>query len=226
MTEDYGESKEDKSSFMPIILAAGIAILFLGLVIFLPLAIVGAAVIAVAVFKMFRDGADEKFADLKESLEEKWPLESISKEKLGVWVFIMTEILIFGSLIVAYVYVRLSSSSWPVASQTHDVILGMVNTIILLTSSLAMVLSLHFIRAGNVKGLKIGLVSTFVLGATFLTIKLGVEWPQYYRNGFTISSGLPGSTYFVLTGIHAAHVAVGLVGVGYLMFRAFSGGLH
>jgi heme/copper-type cytochrome/quinol oxidase subunit 3 len=224
LTEDYEHPEERKSSYSPIILAAGIALLLLGLVIFLPLAIAGAIVVAAGLFKLFKDGAEEKFAEFKESLEEKWPLESLGKEKLGVWVFLMSEILIFGSLIVAYAYVRLSSNVWPVATQTHDVILGMANTIILLTSSLAMVIALYSIRAGNAKGLKIGLLGTFGLGAAFLIIKLGIEWPQYYRNGFTISSGLPGSTYFLLTGLHAVHVAAGLVAVGYLMFRSFSGG--
>jgi cytochrome c oxidase subunit I+III len=224
LTEDYEYSEERKSSYTPIILASGIALLLFGIVVFLPLAIAGAVVIGAAVFMLFKDGANEKFAEFKESLEEKWPLEFLSKEKLGVWLFLMSEILIFGSLIVAYAYVRLSSSSWPVATQTHDVILGMINTIILLTSSLAMVYALYSIRAGNIKGLRIGLVSAFVLGASFLVIKLGVEWPQYYRNGFTISSGLPGSTYFVLTGLHAVHVGGGLVGVGYLIFRSFTGG--
>ncbi len=205
-------------------LAAGVALLLFGLVLFWPIAIAGIAVIGVALFKFFKDGAEEKFVELKESIEERWPLESLNKEKLGVWVFLVSEILIFGSLIVAYAYVRLSSSSWPVASQTHDVILGMSNTIILLTSSLAMVFALYSIRAGNVKGLKTGLVGAFVLGVAFLVIKLGYEWPTYYHNGFTISSGLPGSTYFVLTGLHAVHVGAGLVAVGYLLFRAYSGG--
>ena len=76
----------------------------------------------------------------KEAEEEKYPLESVSKEKLGLWIFLASEILIFGSLIVAYIYVRVSSGSWPVATQTHNVYLGMTNTIILLTSSLAMIL--------------------------------------------------------------------------------------
>ncbi|MGA2682337.1 MAG: heme-copper oxidase subunit III [Candidatus Bathyarchaeia archaeon] len=224
MTEDYEHPEEGKSTYAPIILAAGVALLLFGLVIFLPLAIAGIVIVGAALFKLFKDGAEEKFAELKESLEEKYPLESLSKEKLGVWVFLVSEILIFGSLIVAYAYVRLSSSSWPVATQTHDVILGMSNTIILLTSSLAMVFALYSIRAGNTKGLKVGLMGTFALGAAFLVIKLGYEWPQYYRNGFTISSGLPGSSYFVLTGLHAVHVGAGLVAVGYLLFRSFNGG--
>jgi cytochrome c oxidase subunit I+III len=224
LTEDYEHPEEGKPTYAPIILAAGVALLLFGLVIFLPLAMAGVVIVGAALFKLFKDGAEEKFAELKESLEEKYPLESLSKEKLGVWVFLVSEILIFGSLIVAYAYVRLSSSSWPVATQTHDVILGMSNTIILLTSSLAMVFALYSIRAGNRKGLKVGLMGTFALGAAFIVIKLGYEWPQYYRNGFTISSGLPGSSFFVLTGLHAVHVGAGLVAVGYLLFRSFTGG--
>ncbi len=223
MTEEHEQSEKGKSTYVPILIAAGVAIFLLGLVIFLPLMIIGLIIVAFSLFKMFRDGAKEKFTE-KESEGEKWPLESLNKEKLGIWVFLTSEILIFGSLIVAYAYVRVGSSSWPIASQTHNTILGMINTIILLTSSLTIILSLNSIRMGETKGLKIGLASTFALGAAFLAIKLGIEWPEYFRNGFTINSGLPGSTYFVLTGIHAAHVAVGMVAIGYLMFRAFGGG--
>ena len=106
---------------------------------------------------------------IKEAEEEKFPLDSVPKEKLGLWIFLASEILIFGSLIVAYAYVRINSGSWPIATQTHNVLLGMTNTIILLTSSLAMILALYSIRAGNVKGLKIALGSAFALGFAFLS---------------------------------------------------------
>jgi len=224
LTETYEQTEEKNSSLAPFIIAGGLALLLIGLVVFVPLAIGGAVILVIGVFSLFKDSVEGKFADLKDSVGEKWPVDFLSKRKLGVWIFLMSEILIFGSLIVAYAYVRLSSSSWPVATQVHNTIIGMTNTIILLTSSLAMVFALYSIRQGNTKGLRIGLVSTFALGAFFLIIKLGVEWPQYYRSGFTISSGLPGSTYFVLTGLHAAHVAGGLVAVGYLIVRAFQGG--
>jgi len=209
---------------VPLILSAGVAVLLLGIVIYIPVIIAGLIIIGAALFKVFKDGASEKFAQRKQAEEEKYPLESVSKEKLGLWIFLASEILIFGSLIVAYLYVRVSSGSWPIATQTHNVYIGMTNTIILLTSSLAMILGLYYIRLGNVKALKICLGGTFALGAAFLAIKLGIEWPTLYRNGFTINSGLPASSYFVLTGLHAAHVAVGLVAVGYLMFRAKMGG--
>ena len=84
-----------------------------------------------------------------------------------------------------------------------------------------MILALYSIRAGNVKGLKICLGSTFALGLAFLSSNLDLNGLTLIRKGFTINSGLPASTYYVLTGLHAVHVAVGLVAVGYLMFRAY-----
>jgi cytochrome c oxidase subunit I+III len=225
MSQEY-EGSEGKSSFMPIIISIGVAILLLGVVIYFPLFVAGLIITALALLKTFKDGSEEKFAKSKEPLEEVWPLEYQGKEKIGVWVFLTSEILVFGSLIAAYVYVRLGSSSWPVASQTHNVILGMVNTIILLSSSLSMILALYYIRTGNTTGLKVGLTSAFALGFAFLVIKLGFEWPVLYGNGFTITSGLPASTYYVLTGVHAVHLSAGLVAVGYLLLRAFNGGFN
>jgi cytochrome c oxidase subunit I+III len=221
--KDETQTEENKSTFIPLIIAGGVALFLLGLVIFIPLLVAGLIVIAVALLKVYKDGAEEKFSR-EEGEEEKFPLETVTKEKLGLWVFLASEILIFGSLIISYIYVRVNSSSWPIATQTHDTLLGMTNTIILLTSSLTMILALYSIRAGNVKGLKICLFSTVALGFTFLGLKLGVEWPALIRSGFTISSGLPASTYYVLTGLHAVHLAVGLVAIGYLMIRTFSGG--
>jgi cytochrome c oxidase subunit I+III len=226
MTEENSSTEPSKPSYIPIIIAAGAAVFLSGLAAFTPLIIAGLVIIALALLKVFKDGAEEKFAEVKEDLVEAWPFELLRKEKTGIWVFLTSEILIFGSLIVSYVYVRVSSSSWPLASQTHNVYIGMANTIILLTSSLAIILALYAIKTGNTTGLKIGLGSSFALGFAFLDIKLGFEWPDLIRNGFTVKSGLPASTYYVLTGLHAAHVAVGLIAIGYLILRANSQGFN
>lgn len=217
------EPKESKSTFMPIVIALGVTLLFFGIAVFIPLIVVGLIIIALGLLKTFHDDVEEKFSDLTERLTEKWPLEHISKEKLGVWVFLSSEILIFGGLLIAYGYVRAGSSFWPDALITHNLTIGASNTIILLTSSLAMILALYYIRAGNSTGAKAALATTFILGFVFLEIKLGFEWPAEIRNGFTIDTGLPASTYYTLTGVHAMHVAVGLVAVGYLLLRTFKG---
>jgi cytochrome c oxidase subunit I+III len=220
--EDYAQ--KGKGTYMPAVFAAGTALFMLGLAAFAPLIITGLAIVAVALLKIFKDGAEEKFASLKETLQEKFPVENLNKEKLGVWIFLTSEVLIFGSIISAYVYVRLNSATWPLATQVHSVAIGTANTLLLLTSSLAIVLALNSIRTGNETGLKIGLGSTFAMGFAFLVVKLGFEWPELFRNGFTINSGLPASSYFVLTGLHAVHVAVGLAAIVYLMIRASNGG--
>jgi cytochrome c oxidase subunit I+III len=224
MKVEEGNTQESKSSWEPVVIAAGVALSLLGFALNIPLFIPGLLIVALALVKVFKDGHAERFAEKEKAEEETYPFETVHKEKLGLWVFLTSEILIFGSLILAYVYVRVNSSSWPVATQTHNTIIGMVNTIILLTSSLSIVLALNSIRSGNVKGLKVGLVGTFVLGFSFLAIKFGFEWPELIRNGFTINSGLPASSYYVLTGLHGLHVAVGLIAVGYLMFRTSRGG--
>lgn len=216
-------AERNKSSFLPLVIAAGAAIFLLGLVVFLPFLIAGLVIIIAGVVKLFKDGASERFIGNREATgDETYPLESVSSEKLGLWIFLVSEILIFGSLITAYAYVRISSGSWPISTETHNSLLGMTNTIILLTSSLAMVLSLYAIRQGNISGFKIGLGSTFALGAAFLVIKLGFEWPDLIGKGFTINSGMPASIYYALTGLHAVHVGVGLVAVAYLIFRTYN----
>ncbi len=224
-TKTYVE-EEKETTILPLTISAGASMFVIGLALFLPLLLVGLLVIGISLAKWFKDDINEKISEVKESVGERWPFESVPKVKLGVFVFLTSEIVIFGSMIASYIYVRFRSATWPVATQTHNLTIGTVNTIILLTSSLAIILALEAIRNGNIRGLKIGLVGTFALGSIFLILKLGFEWPELIARGFTINGGLPPSTYYALTGAHAIHVGVGLVGVAYLIFRAFGGGFN
>ncbi len=222
--ESEGEAYEEKgrSTYVPAIIALGGIIFALGIALYLPVTIVGLAVLIGATAKLFTDGFSDKFAELEEEAREKWPFASVSKDKLGMWIFLLSEIIIFGSLIIVYLYVRTTSSSWPNDTQLHDVAIGTTNTIVLLTSSLAIILALQAARAGNFKAVKIGLGATLFLGLVFLWLKLGFEWPDLFAKGFfPTSSGLPASTYFLLTGAHAVHVGVGLVAVSYLLVKAY-----
>ncbi len=226
MTEDYNESEKKKSTFMPIIISLGVTLFFLGLVVFLPLAGAGLAIFAVAILKVYKDGIEEKFTAVKESARENFPLGNLSKEKTGVWIFMASEILIFGALIVSYIYVRANSASyfaWPISTQIQNPMLGMALSFILLSSGLSMALAVNSIRVGNIKGLKIGLIVTFALGLVFDIIHFGYEWPKLLSDGFTFTS-LPGSAYYVLTGVHGFHVAAGLIVIGYLITKSFQGG--
>jgi cytochrome c oxidase subunit I+III len=219
-------ANESNSTAVPLLIAVTLAIMVLGIVIFIPLFIGGLVAFIAILLKVFREAPRQKFIKADDYAQEGWPVENLSKDKLGIWIFIASEILIFGSLLVAYGYVRLSSSTWPVASQIHNSTMGLINTILLLTSSLAIALALNSVRTNNQTGLKIGLGSAFGLGFVFLAIKFGAEWPDLIRNGFTINSGLPGSTYYVLTGVHAMHIVAGLFGISYLLYRTVTGGFN
>ncbi len=222
-TEASGE--KGQSTFVPIVFSAGVSLFVIGFVISPPhLMIVGLLIIIASLFKLFRDDMGEKFAQIEESIGEKWPFESVSKLKVGIWVFLTSEIVLFGSIISSYLYVRTISNSWPSAIETHNLTIGAINTIFLLTSSLALALALQSIKSNRPTGLKIGLIGTFALGLTFLTVKLGIEWPELFAKGFTITSGLPAATYYATTGAHAIHVGVGLLAIWYLIRRSLKGG--
>ena len=217
-SETYQEG--GKSTYVPAIIAIGGTIFALGIALYLPVTILGLALLIAATVKLFRDGISDKFAEIKEDAREKWPFASVSKDKLGMWIFLLSEIIVFGSLIIVYLYVRVTSSSWPEDIQLHNLPIGTANTILLLTSSLAIILSLQAAKAGNFKACKIGLAGTFILGFLFLELKFGFEWPDLFVKGFfPASSGLPASTYYILTGAHAVHIAVGLVAVAYLLLK-------
>jgi cytochrome c oxidase subunit I+III len=218
VTETYDE--KGRATYVPAVIALGGIIFALGIALYLPITFLGLAVLIAATVKLFSDGFTDKFAELKEEAREKWPFASISKDKLGMWIFLLSEIIIFGSLIIVYLYVRVVSASWPNDTQLHDVTIGTTNTIVLLTSSLAIILALQAARAGNFKAAKIGLAGTLILGVVFLGLKLGIEWPALFAKGFfPVSNGLPASTYYLLTGAHAVHVGVGLVAVSYLLAK-------
>lgn len=217
------EGPREIVSYLPVVIALGVSLFLTGFVLFVPLAIAGLIVIGVSVVKWFRDDIREKYAELKESISETFPVARTSKEKVGMWIFLTSEVVIFGSLIISYLYVRVRSDIWPATVQTHNLAIGTTDTIILLTSSLTMILSLQAIRNGNLRLLKAGLAGTFALGATFLVLKLIVEWPQEFANGFVITGGIAPSAYYTLMGAHALHVGVGLAALSYLMTKSLAG---
>jgi len=215
-------------SSKPIWLATGIAVSFLGLALLvypwgLPVFIFGLAVDAFAVIGWMYEDLHEKF-HMPEEVTERWPFNSIPKMRLGMWIFLSTDVIVFGAILGAYLYIRSFSPNWPIPGSVHEIPLGLANTVVLLTSGLTAYLALGSIQEGKQRNMIIWLCTTFVLGATFLGIK-GAEWyTLYFTKGFTWGSNIAGSTYYFTVGLHAAHVTVGLVLMGYLIRKAMLGG--
>src|SRR5512147_266149 len=145
--------------------------------------------------------------------------------KLGMWLFLFTEILLFGGMFLLYsIYRDLHAADFHEAGTEMSVTIGAVNTVILLTSSLTMVLSISAIKRGAVSRSILFQAATVMLGLAFLGNKY-VEWSDHMRHGIypdspellTMSHGkiLYFGLYYVMTGIHGLHV---LIGMGVICF--------
>ncbi len=210
----------------PIILCLGLMLALLG-VSFLspgvPFLLAGLAVLAWAVIGWMRDDLHGKFSMPEMPEAEKWPFEHVPKLTLGMWIFLASDIIFFGSLIGGYLFIRANMPTWPLPGTIHDILTGTIMTILLLVSSFAVVRGILSLRRGDQKWLFRWLFITFLLGAGFLIIEAN-EWYDLFRAGTWFTSGLPGSTFFLITGIHGSHVFTGLVILIYLMKKALNGG--
>lgn len=140
----------------------------------------------------------------------------------GMWIFLVSEIMFFTGLIGSYIVLRLGSSSWPNSWEVLNIPLLTINTTVLLTSSLTMVLAVMAIKRGDSKGAANNLLLTALLGLLFLVIKT-VDYIHMIREGFTISSNLFGSCYYLLTGFHGLHVLSGVILLIYLYAKTRRG---
>jgi cytochrome c oxidase subunit III len=146
----------------------------------------------------------------------------IDRQTLGILLFIVSEVMLFGAFFASYFFLRVVANQgepWPPDPFELPVAVAFTNTCILVSSSFTMHWALESIRAGNKRGLRMGLVATFLLGATFLFIQLN----EYIHIGFSARDDAFGSIFYGLTGLHGAHVTVGLLLLGIACIRAFRG---
>jgi cytochrome c oxidase subunit 3 len=178
------------------------------------------------------------FADLEQQRET---------ETFGMWLFLATEILIFGAIFTCYTVYRLRyPHDFEAASGKLNILIGSINTIVLLSSSLTMALSVHATRVGRQQMLLICLGLTILLGGTFLGFKV-IEYYQDYKENlvpglafnsaeWTKAEGAEGPVhpqrvalmlvfYYIMTGLHAVHMVVGMGLLIWLVLRARAGTL-
>ena len=142
--------------------------------------------------------------------------------KLGMWIFLVSEIMFFTGLIGSYIVLRLGSAMWPRPGEVLNTGLLALNTLVLISSCFTMALSLDAAKQGRPQRLRFFLLLTACLGSTFLLIKLYDYWHMWHR-GFTITAHLFGSCYYLLTGFHALHVLSGIILLAYLFTAASRG---
>ena len=154
---------------------------------------------------------------------------------LGMWIFLVTEVMFFGGLFMAYIVYRTTyPAAWEKSSQELNVILGGVNTAVLICSSLTMVLAVRAAQVGSRMGQVVNLILTIMFGSTFLVVKY-FEYAAKFEHHLVpgphfgpepplpFGSQIFFSLYFIMTGIHALHMVVGIVLMLVILAMAWKG---
>jgi cytochrome c oxidase subunit III len=144
----------------------------------------------------------------------------VETQLLGMLLFIISEVMVFGAFFTAYFFIRIvQGDQWPASGTELPKLVAGVNTAILLSSSLTMHWAQTSIKNGNRRGLQAGMLTTFFLGLTFLFIQIN----EYAHIGFAPSDSAQASVFYGLTGLHGAHVFIGLTLLAMVTVRSFKG---
>ncbi|HZG52417.1 MAG TPA: cytochrome c oxidase subunit 3 family protein [Pyrinomonadaceae bacterium] len=159
---------------------------------------------------------------------------------LGMWLFLVTEIMFFGGLFTGYIIYRMQHpQAFAIASSTLNWKLGALNTVVLIVSSLTMALAVYFAQMGSRRSQIIFLVLTMLLGAVFLVVK-GFEYADKFEHhhfpglNFQWNEAVPAGVsthhiqmfywiYFAMTGLHALHMIIGIGAMLFLIYYAYRG---
>ena len=148
----------------------------------------------------------------------------IPTSKLGMWLFLASEVMFFAGLITAYVVLRFTHPAWPGPAGHLNKWLGSANTFILLCSSWTIVMALADFQADRQRSGRLYLLWTILLGSAFLVIK-GFEYRVKLEHGIIPSTNIFWSCYYTLTGFHGLHVLGGVITNLWLLVRSFRGRL-
>jgi cytochrome c oxidase subunit III len=144
----------------------------------------------------------------------------VEPQLLGMLLFIISEIMVFGAFFTAYFFIRVAQGDpWPAHGTTLPVGVAGFNTAILVSSSFTIHWAETSIKRGNRFGLKAGMLLTFLLGCSFLFIQIN----EYANIGFAPQDAAQQTIFFALTGLHGAHVFIGLLLLLFVTIRSFRG---
>lgn len=136
------------------------------------------------------------------------PDTGLFNAKLGIWLFLASEVMLFGALFSSYILLRIGSVEWP--HHVLDVPLATVNTAVLITSSITMVMSWASLMMKDFKKYRLYMGATVLLGFGFLIIKY-FEYTHHFHSGELPSYSTFFAIYFTMTGLHGLHVIGGMI---------------
>jgi heme/copper-type cytochrome/quinol oxidase subunit 3 len=134
----------------------------------------------------------------------------VTHAKLGVWLFLASEVMLFSTLFTTYIVLRTSSASWPRGWEVLNVPLAMTNTFVLITSSVTMVLAYAAVVERNLAGFRKWMAATIALAFLFLIFK-SFEYGHHFAHNEWPSTNIFNAVYFTMTGLHCIHVIGGII---------------
>src|ERR687893_796183 len=144
----------------------------------------------------------------------------VEPQLLGMLLFIISEIMVFGAFFTAYFFIRVvGGAEWPAEGTELPKLIALLNTCILVSSSVSMHWALEGAKHENRFALQAGITTTLLLGVTFLFIQIN----EYVHIGFAPQDHAQGTIFYGLTGLHGAHVFIGLTLLAFVTIRAFRG---
>ena len=144
------------------------------------------------------------------------PVTGVTNSKLGTWCFLASEVMLFGGLFSAYVMLRTGADAWPRGSSLLNVPLATLNTMVLITSSVTMVMAWASLAMKSLSRYRLFLALTILLGCTFLVVKFFEYNMKFHHHIFPATSTFY-AIYFTLTGLHGLHVLGGIIVNAYLL---------
>jgi len=144
------------------------------------------------------------------------PDTGLNNVKLGIWLFLASEVMLFGGLFSTYILLRLNAVDWPLGSDILSVPIGTFNTVVLITSSVTMVLCYAALKLDNLSGYKKYMLLTVGLSLLFLAVKT-YEYLDKFSHGDLPAKSTYLAIYFTLTGLHALHIIGGVVVNSYFL---------
>lgn len=235
-TRRYKEPNVHHGSPWPFVIAIGAAVSYVGLIINIPVMVLGLVVFVSGAVGWLRDDLRTTPRAFYGPGTENLPvLGRVSARKLATWLFLATEVMFFSAIIGAAWTVRLRTAAtgglpWATSGQILNVPGTAFVTFILICSSLTMVEALAAIERGNQKHLRYYLLATMALGLTFLAFQANEFYHLYFADHLTFTSAPDninanfGPAFFAQTGTHGAHVTAGVLALAYLNIKAWKGG--
>jgi cytochrome c oxidase subunit III len=144
------------------------------------------------------------------------PDTGVNNVKLGMWLFLSSEVMLFGSLFAGYILLRVGNPAWGAGHDALSIPMATFNTVVLIASSVTMVMAWASCMERKLEKFRLYMGATVALGGVFMVVKY-FEYADKFAHGITPSYSTFMAIYFTFTGLHAAHVLAGMAYNGYLL---------